>query len=429
MKITTLFAVLLTLSVLFAGSPQTAQAASGFGGAAQFNCGNSEGEVAGTGAARVSAGGSTIYAGYQQVSGNNQNPIVRSFGANTWCRTDYETSSDDGRAYGIWWDGSTLYVVFSATGSGTGGTNYSAWTGGGWLNSYGAGGGPKVAIVLQLNPGDGAPIGGSYVSARLTNGNTNSATVTSMQYTGSSLLLGIDSAFSPRNTDGSKMDCTQYPLSWTLELSANLSTAIGSAASNCTSISPPPSQVIASGGGLVIGGRINDGRLNAADLAAPVAIYCNSAGIVLYTINPFNSVGALALTITPAQITTGVTQMRSTGQYATVATNGRDTLYALTSEQLQVNSFAPDGTLYEFIFPLTACDSVFANNATLTTSSTTTTTTATQQVTGGTVHLVAQGETLYRIALRYGTTYQTLAQLNGIAPPYTIYVGDLLIIP
>ena len=44
----------------------------------------------------------------------------------------------------------------------------------------------------------------------------------------------------------------------------------------------------------------------------------------------------------------------------------------------------------------------------------------------GDTHVVGLGENLYRIALRYGTTAQTLAQLNGIVNPNHVVVGQTL---
>jgi LysM repeat protein len=44
-------------------------------------------------------------------------------------------------------------------------------------------------------------------------------------------------------------------------------------------------------------------------------------------------------------------------------------------------------------------------------------------------HVVGPGENMYRIALRYGTTAQTLAQLNGIVNPNHVVVGQTLRIP
>lgn len=45
------------------------------------------------------------------------------------------------------------------------------------------------------------------------------------------------------------------------------------------------------------------------------------------------------------------------------------------------------------------------------------------------VHIVQRGENLYRIALRYGVTYRALAAANGIANPNRVYVGQRLVIP
>jgi LysM domain-containing protein len=44
------------------------------------------------------------------------------------------------------------------------------------------------------------------------------------------------------------------------------------------------------------------------------------------------------------------------------------------------------------------------------------------------VYTVIAGDTLSGIADRYGTTYQRLAQLNGISPPYVIQVGQTIMI-
>lgn len=49
--------------------------------------------------------------------------------------------------------------------------------------------------------------------------------------------------------------------------------------------------------------------------------------------------------------------------------------------------------------------------------------------TGTVWHTVQQGETLSSIARRYGTSWQTIAQANGIVNPNQIYVGQKLKIP
>jgi LysM repeat protein len=47
----------------------------------------------------------------------------------------------------------------------------------------------------------------------------------------------------------------------------------------------------------------------------------------------------------------------------------------------------------------------------------------------GQVHVVQRGETLYSIALRYGTSVSALVQANGLANANVIYVGQRLVIP
>ncbi|MFN2292150.1 MAG: LysM peptidoglycan-binding domain-containing protein [Anaerolineae bacterium] len=45
------------------------------------------------------------------------------------------------------------------------------------------------------------------------------------------------------------------------------------------------------------------------------------------------------------------------------------------------------------------------------------------------IHVVRPGENLYRIALRYGTTVRAIAAANHISNPSLIYVGQRLVIP
>lgn len=45
------------------------------------------------------------------------------------------------------------------------------------------------------------------------------------------------------------------------------------------------------------------------------------------------------------------------------------------------------------------------------------------------LHTVAVGENLFRIALKYGTTWQQLAAYNGISDPTAIFVGQVIRVP
>jgi len=46
-----------------------------------------------------------------------------------------------------------------------------------------------------------------------------------------------------------------------------------------------------------------------------------------------------------------------------------------------------------------------------------------------TIHVVQRGETLFRIALNYGTSVEAIAQTNGISDVTSIQVGQRLVIP
>jgi len=54
---------------------------------------------------------------------------------------------------------------------------------------------------------------------------------------------------------------------------------------------------------------------------------------------------------------------------------------------------------------------------------------STPAVAQGNAHVVQRGETLFRIALRYGLSVDALVQANGIANPNQIYVGQVLVLP
>jgi LysM repeat protein len=45
------------------------------------------------------------------------------------------------------------------------------------------------------------------------------------------------------------------------------------------------------------------------------------------------------------------------------------------------------------------------------------------------IHIVQPGENLFRIGLRYGVTWQDIAQANGIVNPSQVFVGQRLVIP
>jgi hypothetical protein len=181
-------------------------------------------------------GSSSIYIGYQQVSSINKDPRIIRFdnGVASWCRSDYETTADDGTGYGLYWDGAdTLFGVFSATGTQTG-NDFRRFSVGRWLPSYGSGGGPRVAIIAKINPTNGDVQYSTYLSARLSDGKSNSLVVTAINATSTEVVVNANSWFSPRRTNKLSMSCNgTSPFPYTIIFATDLVTALNATAPGC----------------------------------------------------------------------------------------------------------------------------------------------------------------------------------------------------
>lgn len=97
-------------------------------------------------------------------------------------------------------------------------------------------------------------------------------------------------------------------------------------------------------------GSINDGRINAYDLGAPLAAYCTADhGMEVWDIDAAGN-GALAFTVTQDQIVSGLNDASASGQNTLVGQGLGDSLYATIEGQLIL--FGPDlrepGKVYQF---------------------------------------------------------------------------------
>lgn len=196
-------------------------------GSGTLNCNMTAAAMAQSNAAAVSFGASTLYVGWSQVSGTNQDPFIARVdgGAVTWC-VAAESQSPDGRAYGIAWDGgSSLYAVYTVVGGGT------AFDGkGGWLPAYGTiggGGGPAVSVLAKHDPSSGAIQRATFIPAQLSSsGKVNTLTPRGFTVTtdGKIEFLGTP-AFSPLNPDKTRMCVagSEYPSGYLVRFSADLS--------------------------------------------------------------------------------------------------------------------------------------------------------------------------------------------------------------
>ena len=197
----------------------------------KFNAGTSEANLIDLGAAKVSFGNTTVYIGTNQVSSNNQDPIVTSFtnGLRDWV-SSYDSSGIDGRGVGLLWDeaSSNLYGVFTADG-GSNGANSFGSTAQGWLGSYGRGGGAKASVLLKLNPDSGEAEAGTYLRSQLPNGNTNTVAPTDLDFVDGEVVFYGDAFFTPLDTDKQpfteKTSDDGSPFAYRVVLSADLATA------------------------------------------------------------------------------------------------------------------------------------------------------------------------------------------------------------
>ncbi|BAZ49155.1 hypothetical protein NIES4103_17660 [Nostoc sp. NIES-4103] len=202
-----------------------------------FTCNDSEATIKAKNGPRVVSGKTSIYIGYQQVTSSNKDPRIIRFdnGIKKWCRSDYETTADDGTGYGLLWSGSVLYGVFTSTGTQTG-NDFRRFATGRWLSSYGSGGGAKVAVIARINPDNGTVNYATFFSAKKpTDGKTNSLIVKSLSWNGTNLTVQADSWFSPRRANTNAMTCTgSSPFKYTVIFTGDLTKVNSASAVNCT---------------------------------------------------------------------------------------------------------------------------------------------------------------------------------------------------
>ncbi len=199
-------------------------------------------DVQALGGSSITVGSKSYYIGYEQVSSSNQNPILVSYDSqspsNSWVRRDYEVTGADSRGYGLFWSGTNLYATFSIDGTqGTPSEDFRRASGDAvqsWLEGYGSGGGAKISIVARLDPNTGELLDAAYLSARLSNGNSNSLTIENISVNASgNLIIQAKSWFSPRNPDGSRMEqigSGSSPFDYTVEITSDLTQVLNTAA-------------------------------------------------------------------------------------------------------------------------------------------------------------------------------------------------------
>jgi hypothetical protein len=133
----------------------------------------------------IDSNGNTYKIGFDQVSSINQDPFIlktKPNGETVW-KIRYEETPVDGRGTVIAFEEGKLMAVFTLDGGSNDSkylNKYQVWEGafnGVFQSGYEKGGGPKVSVICEIDPETGKIKKGSFVTARLTNGNTNSLTI------------------------------------------------------------------------------------------------------------------------------------------------------------------------------------------------------------------------------------------------------------
>lgn len=207
--------------------------------APKFTPGSTQTEIEQSGAQKITIGTQTIYIGTEQATANNQDPILRSFDpvnpANNWTQDTLETSGTDGRGLGLLWSGSALYGIFSVDGAQNNGTDFRQAASSAtqnWLKSYGTGGGPKIAVIAQLDPTTGALLKAAHLSAILNNGETNSLSIIGATVKNNgNIVIQAESFFRPRRPDGTALiqdpgNTAGSPFDYTIEITSDLRTVV-----------------------------------------------------------------------------------------------------------------------------------------------------------------------------------------------------------
>jgi hypothetical protein len=194
-----------------------------------------------------------LYFGTEQVSSNNQNPIVTVFnsisGDRIWCRNTFEVAGADGRTIGALYvpKEDLLYLVFTIDGTqGSIEEDFRGYTTNGWITSYGQGGGAKVSVLLRVDRYNGTVMTGTYLKSQLSQGgNTNSLLVQNLYWDARESIVRVqaEAYFLPLSIDGrtplNLSDCapdTASPFNYTVTLTPMLDEAI---TADCRRIDPP----------------------------------------------------------------------------------------------------------------------------------------------------------------------------------------------
>lgn len=117
-------------------------------------------------AQKLTQGDSVFTTGYVQVTAQNQDAFVAKVTGSTlqWCGAYGRTPADE-RGVALGWVAGRLFAAFSVDGDSTSETKFRP-SPTPWQSRYGAGGGPKGAYIVQIDPQTGGQVAGTWFTPR-----------------------------------------------------------------------------------------------------------------------------------------------------------------------------------------------------------------------------------------------------------------------
>ena len=355
-----------------------------------------------------------------------------------WCRyydTEFSTNSE---AHHLNEWGGRIFVTITVDNGNS--NELNSYTANGWMPSYGLGAGPRAAVVLEIDPLKGGDVlRGTYVISKTEDGLTNTIIVDGVQYwddkvyiTGIASSYILDALGNPFHyTDCARGSGFRYTLDYDMTTLMNV---------ECNGVSLRADALLQNTG------EIPENLQEPLNPGGGFFAYCtNNNGIQIVGLN--GEVGYELFVIPNHMIGNGLLLATETGQNVKLGESGVVSLWALSTDELQLHTTEP----YNFIFskyrcgdPITSGEDVIvvtsssdpslnrvaeSNALPASASSLPIYRPSALKLNNDGTYTIRSGDTLNTIAAKLGVDVNELAELNGIANPRYIIVGQILEIP
>jgi hypothetical protein len=383
--------------------------------------------------------GRTIYAGTLTTDNQTDAVIASYIGTGLqWCWY-YDTSrktNSEALELDEW--GGRIFVTIAVNNGNS--DELNAFAVGGWIPSYGLGAGPRVGVILEIDPLNyGQVLRGTYVISKTADGLTNTVIVHGTQFwdykvfiTGIASSYILDALGEPFHyTECPRGSGFRYTLDYDMTKLMNV---------ECNEVSTLAEGVLRNTG------EIPENLQEPLNPGGGFFAYCtNNNGIQVVGLN--GEAGYELFTVPTYRIGDGLQLAVETGQNVKLAENGIVSLWALSTDELQLHTTEP----YDFIFSKYRCGEPFVSGMGFpTTASSTLSTTlpaepdnalpsttsslpiyrpSALRLNEDGTYTIRSGDTLNTIAAKLGVDVNVLADLNNIDRPRFIQVGQILDIP